>query len=78
MPAGQTLWSRLRADPSGLVGLAIVAFFLLLALGAWFGFLGQDWSAADGGRWEPAGAQWRAKPARVGLSIDAVPAADLG
>ncbi len=58
MPAGQTLWSRLRADPSGLAGLAIVAFFLLLALGGWLGFLGQDWSAADGGRWEPAGAQY--------------------
>lgn len=58
MPAGQTLWSRLRADPSGLAGLAIVAFFLLLALGAWLGLLGQDWSAADGGRWEPAGAQY--------------------
>ena len=58
MPAGQTLWSRLRADPSGMTGLAIVALFLLLALGAWLGFLGQDWSAADGGRWEPAGAQY--------------------
>ncbi len=34
MPAGQTLWTRLRADPAGLAGLAIVAFFLLLALGA--------------------------------------------
>ena len=29
--------------------------FLLLAAGVWTGLLGQDWSTADGGRWEPAG-----------------------
>jgi len=55
MPAGQTLWTRLRSDRSGLAGLAIVAVFLLLALGVWFGFIGQDWAAAAGARWEPAG-----------------------
>ena len=58
MSAGQTLWTRLRSDPSGLAGLAIVAGFLLLALGVWFGVLGQDWSAAEGGRWEPAGSRF--------------------
>jgi len=55
MSTGQTLWTRLRSDPSGLAGLAIVALFLLLAFGVWFGLLGQDWAAAAGERWEPAG-----------------------
>ena len=31
-------------------------FFLLLAVGAWLGWLGQGWSQADGGRWDPPGA----------------------
>ena len=55
MAADQTLWKRLRSDPSGVAGLVIVALFLLLALGVWFGIIGQDWAAAAGGRWEPAG-----------------------
>jgi len=58
MSGGQTLWTRLRSDPSGLAGLVIVAGFLLLALGVWFGVIGQDWSAATGGRWEPAGSRF--------------------
>jgi ABC-type dipeptide/oligopeptide/nickel transport system permease subunit len=55
MAADQTLWKRLRSDPSGVVGLVIVALFLLLAFGVWLGVIGQDWAAAAGGRWEPAG-----------------------
>jgi len=55
MAADQTLWKRLRSDPSGVVGLVIVALFLLLAFGVWLGIIGQDWAAAAGGRWEPAG-----------------------
>jgi len=55
MPAGQVLWTRLRSDRSGLTGLVIVALFLLLALGVWLGLIGQEWSDAAGGRWEPAG-----------------------
>lgn len=46
-------WTRLRADPAGLTGLFIVSGFALLALGAWLGLVGQDWAAADAGRWEP-------------------------
>jgi peptide/nickel transport system permease protein len=42
---------------SGMTGLALVSLFLLMALGVWAGLLGQDWAAADGGRWEPAGQQ---------------------
>jgi peptide/nickel transport system permease protein len=29
--------------------------FLVVAIAAWLGWVGQDWSAAGGGRWEPAG-----------------------
>ena len=43
-------WSKLRRDRAGLLGLAIVVVFLLLSLGVLFGWLGQDWSVADGGR----------------------------
>lgn len=42
---------------SGMTGLALVSLFLLMALGVWAGLLGQEWAAADGGRWEPAGQQ---------------------
>ena len=58
MPAVRRLWSRLRTDRAGVVGLAIVVVFALLALGVWFGLLGQEWAAAAGGRWEPAGPQY--------------------
>jgi peptide/nickel transport system permease protein len=47
-------WFKLRQDRTGLLGLAIVAVFLLLSLGVLFGWLGQGWSVADGGRWESA------------------------
>jgi peptide/nickel transport system permease protein len=58
MATVQRLWSRLCVDRAGMTGLAIVAVFTLLALGVWFGLLGQDWAAANGGRWEPAGPQY--------------------
>jgi peptide/nickel transport system permease protein len=41
-----------------LLGLAIVGLFFLVALGVWFGWLGQDWSSADGGRWESSGPEY--------------------
>ena len=47
-------WSKLRQNRAGLLGLGIVAVFLFLSLGVLFGWLGQGWSVADGGRWEPA------------------------
>ncbi len=46
-------WYKLRQDKAFVLGLAIVAIFLFLALAVLFGWLGQDWSAAGGGRWEP-------------------------
>jgi ABC-type dipeptide/oligopeptide/nickel transport system permease subunit len=58
MAAVQRIWFRLRGDRAGMAGLVIVAVFALLALGVWSGLLGQEWAAANGGRWEPAGPQY--------------------
>jgi peptide/nickel transport system permease protein len=49
------IWVSFCRNSTGLLGLAIVGLFFLVALGVWFGWLGQTWSIADGGRWEPAG-----------------------
>ena len=51
-------WQQLRKDKVGLAGLLIVLVFFLLAIGVWAGVLGQDWSTADGGRWESPGPQF--------------------
>ena len=53
------IWSRLRSNPAGLAGLVIVTVFLLIAIAAWTGLSGQEWSRITGGRWEPPGpAHW--------------------
>ena len=39
-----------------MTGLVIVLAFLLLAIAAWTGLIGQDWSRITGGRWEAPGA----------------------
>lgn len=52
---GAQIRARLKNDRSGLIGLLILMLFLLLAIGVWLGWLGQNWSEAPGGRWEPAG-----------------------
>ena len=54
--ASNRIWLKLRRDSFGLLGLAIVTVYFFIALGVWFTWLGQGWSVADGGRWEPAGA----------------------
>jgi ABC-type dipeptide/oligopeptide/nickel transport system permease subunit len=41
-----------------MLGLSIVMLFFLLAAAVWAGLLGQSWSAADGGRWEPPGKEF--------------------
>jgi ABC-type dipeptide/oligopeptide/nickel transport system permease subunit len=51
------LSDRLRADPGGAAGLVIVVVFFVIAVAVWLGLAGQGWSAADGGRWEPPGAE---------------------
>jgi peptide/nickel transport system permease protein len=45
-------WPRFCRDRAGLLGFGVVCFFALLALGAALGLVGQDWSTANGGRWE--------------------------
>ncbi len=58
MRPGRRLWNQLRRDKAGMTGLIIVLIFLLLAVGVWAGVLGQDWSEANGGRWESPGAEF--------------------
>jgi len=50
-------WPRLRRHHLGLIGLALVSVFALIALGVAAGWFGQGWSAADGGRWEGVSAE---------------------
>ena len=52
-PKGSRAWYKLRQDKAFVLGLAIVAIFLVLTLAVFFGWLGQGWSVAGGGRWEP-------------------------
>ena len=57
--AASRTWAVLKDSRTGMAGLVIVGLFLLLALAAWFGWLGQDWSRITGGRWEaPGPAHW--------------------
>jgi len=51
----RSAWQRLKSDPYGMGGLAVVTLFALLALCVWTGLLGQGWSEVSGGRFETAG-----------------------
>jgi ABC-type dipeptide/oligopeptide/nickel transport system permease subunit len=48
----QGTWQRLKSDPYGMGGLAVVAIFALLAISVWTGLLGQGWSQVSGERYE--------------------------
>jgi peptide/nickel transport system permease protein len=37
-------WKKFRGDRFGMLGLLTVLFFLLIAVGAWSGLIGSDWS----------------------------------
>ena len=54
MKPANRIWRQLRQDRFGMVGLLVVTLFFGTAVGVWIGWFGQDWSAAEGGRWEPA------------------------
>jgi len=56
MPASR-VWTRLLANRTGLLGCIVVGMFALIALGVGLGWLGQDWSSANAGRWEPASSE---------------------
>jgi peptide/nickel transport system permease protein len=58
MDSESRLWRKLRSDKAGLTGLLIVFGFFLVAAGVWSGILGQNWSEAGGGRWEPPGPEF--------------------
>jgi len=48
----QGTWQRLKSDPYGMGGLAMVTLFALLAVCVWTGLLGQGWSEVSGERYE--------------------------
>lgn len=59
----ESLWSKalykLSRDRLGLVGLAIVALYLMVAAGVWFGIWGQGWSDVTGPMWaSPSQEYW--------------------
>lgn len=62
-------WKHLRRNRSGLMGLAIVAIFLLLGLLAWAGLLGQGWSVMTADQWAPASATHWFGTNRLGQDI---------
>lgn len=53
-PKGR-VWQRLRTNPAGLFGLALVLFFGVIATGVATGLMGQEWATITGEPWEPAG-----------------------
>jgi len=56
-------------DRAGLVGLVIVAAFLLLAIAAWSGVAGQDWSRVTGSPWETPSAEHPMGTNRLGQDV---------
>lgn len=56
-----SLWSKarykLRRDRAGVIGLAIVAIYLIAAIGVWCGWWATDWAQITGTRWGPVSAQ---------------------
>ena len=56
--ADNRVWSRLRQNKSGMTGLILVLIFFCIAVSVAMGYLGQDWSVADGGRWESSSSRY--------------------
>ncbi len=52
-------WYKFRRDRTGMISLAVVIFFMLIALGVWAGLWGQDWSSVEGTMWSgPSAEHW--------------------
>ena len=51
-PWGKALYKFSR-DKMGMLALAVVMIYLLIALGAWFGVLGSNWSDTSGDYYAP-------------------------
>lgn len=51
-----TLWGRaarkFQADRAGMVALAVVLAYFLVAVGVWFGWWGTGWGELTGSKWE--------------------------
>jgi len=62
VPPRETLWSKafykLCRDRAGLVGLAIVLLYAVVALGVWLGLWAGDWAAVTGPKWGPMSAEY--------------------
>lgn len=63
MSAGGSIWMRagrrLLRDRAGMVALAVVGFYFLVACAVWAGFAGQDWSDIGADSFAPAsGEHW--------------------
>lgn len=60
-PGQGTLWGlaayKLLRDPAGMLALAVVGAYLLVAIGVWLGWWGGSWALVAGGKWEPASAE---------------------
>ena len=60
-PPRQGLWSKafhkFCRDRAGLVGLWVVLFYAVVALGVWLGFWAGDWADVTGPKWGPVSAQ---------------------
>jgi len=56
-PARSAPWTRalahLARDRAAMAGLVLVTAFLLIALGAWFGWWGGNWAETGAGQWQP-------------------------
>ncbi|NUP85558.1 MAG: ABC transporter permease [Burkholderiaceae bacterium] len=53
----RTALYKLRRDRAGLLGLAVVALYLVAAVGAWCGWWAGDWALITGAKWGPVSAQ---------------------
>ncbi|MDH3769016.1 MAG: hypothetical protein OES99_11260, partial [Gammaproteobacteria bacterium] len=68
-----SLWSKavykLSRDRFGMVGLAVVGIYLIVALGVWFGVWGQGWSDVTGPMWAAPSDEYRFGTNVIGQDI---------
>lgn len=50
-------WYKLRRDRAGLAAAAVVAAYLVAAVGVWLGWWASGWADISGGKWEPVSAE---------------------
>jgi len=59
-PPGASLWGtalrKLRRDRAGLFALAVVAIYLMAAIGVWLGWWATGWALITGSKWGPVSA----------------------